>query len=133
MHSGGHCGHHIWARQHNFSYLPRDFMVIMAHDDISMRRLHNGRISSLCADGKWREWEKGRSGKDYPMAFWFHTWAPGPNGTATTSSKAGGHCSRVSYIVTGIDYDAPTTPPLLEATPKPWPPRGDDGAGKGGR
>jgi hypothetical protein len=126
MASGGHCGHHIWARHHNYAYLPEDFLIIMAHDDHTMRRLYKGRVSSLCADGKWREWHRRNVKRGtIPYAGWFHTWAPGPNGTATGSSKAKGHSSMLTFIVTGVPYDAPTTGPLLDSKPRPWPPEGD--------
>jgi hypothetical protein len=132
MASGGHCGHHIWARHHNYDYLPNDFLIIMAHDDHSMRRLYKERISSLCADGKWREWWTGKTERgSIPYAGWFHTWAPGPDGTATGASKQKGHSSMLTFLITGIDYDAPTTPPLLDTQPHPWPPEGDAAGKKG--
>ena len=105
----------------------------MAHDDHSLRRLYKGRISSLVADGTWREWNRRTVGKNMPYAGWFHTWAPGPNGTATGSSKSKGQNSRVTYFISGIDYAAPTTGPLLKKLPRSWPPDTKNADTKGGK
>lgn len=107
MTTGYFCGPHIWSSMHNYRYIPPDCIFLMAHDDAWIRRVRNGRVSTLCADGEWRELDDYKKGLRN-----FRWWAPGPGGTATavadTVSKF------LVFRVSGIDYGKPVSGPLLD-------------------
>ena len=120
MYSGSMCGHHIWMRMHNYNYLPPGDLLIMAHDEFHVRRIRDGRVSTMFTDGDWREMPEGLEMFRYR---WFHTYAIGPDGMTTSSSKAGafGHSVSITYLVTGIDYEKATVGDLIESPPVTWP------------
>ena len=115
MGSGAHCGHHFWAQMHNYAYIPDDILLITAHDEANLRRLRNGRISSLCPDGEWRELT------DYliPSAWFWGASSPGPDGAVTGENVS--ISKNITFIVTGIDYTKATVGPLLERPAQSWP------------
>jgi hypothetical protein len=120
MHTGYFCGPHFWAYMHNYKFLPKDTLFLCAHDDAYLRRARNGRVSTLCRGGEWREMIREDAKK--AGLHWFR-WlrgnqcpAPGPNGTSVTPMVA---ISRyIMFRVSGIDYDKPVIGPQVEIPPE---------------
>jgi hypothetical protein len=104
--TGWFCGPHLSASRSNPRFAPPDCIFPSTHDDSDLRRVRDGRVSTLCEDGEWREFKAERgdaSGKALNAFRWF---VPGPNGTAITSFKVPGPDGRC-WIVRGIDYTKP--------------------------
>jgi hypothetical protein len=129
MQSGGLCGYQIYAWMHNYRYLAADCVYPLCWDEQRIRRFRDGRISTLCEDGEWRELPK------IPRYSWrwAYSFAPGPNGMATIygSGDNPGHTIEVTFALRGIDWGKPTVGPKLEA-PKLEAPKGKDANVKGG-
>ena len=105
---------------HNYKFIPKDTLFLCAHDDAYLRRARNGRVSTLCKDGEWRELVRERAKKE--ALHWFR-WlrgnmcpAPGPNGTSVTPMVS---ISRyLTFRVKGIDYGKPVIGPQLPIPPQ---------------
>jgi hypothetical protein len=91
-------------------YQPADVIFTSSHDEYSLRRVRDGRVSTFCRDGEWRELaDKVQTYKQ--AALWFRNWCPGPGGTAYltyTGALTGGGGIR-TWRITGIDASKPTT------------------------
>ena len=105
--AGFACGPHMWMIN-NARYQPPDILFTSAHDESMLRRVRDGRVSSLCKDGEWRELGN-RAKERFVGAL---TWSIGPNGTVYQTQ----HSFRDirTWLVTGIDFDKPTVGAKLE-------------------
>jgi hypothetical protein len=125
LQSGGLCGYQIYAWIHNYRYLAPDCVYPFCWDEQRIRRLRDGRMSTLCEDGEWRELPK------IPRYAWrwAYSFAPGPNGMATIygSGDNPGHNIEVTFALRGIDWNKATVGPLLDA------PAGKGAGAKGGK
>jgi hypothetical protein len=89
------------------NFLPADTHFPSSADESAGRRLRDGRVSTLCKDGEWRELEGGQINQQALRKF--RGWCPGPNGTAYSIYHGAGEI-RV-YRISGIDYAKPTVGP----------------------
>jgi hypothetical protein len=104
--AGWFCGPHFAAGWNDSRYQPSNILLTSSHDEAALRRILDGRSSSLCNDGEWRE-VAGVRNRDTPS--WFHMWRVGPNGTGYQIYSGGDWWSdQRLYRITGIDYGRPT-------------------------
>jgi len=106
--AGFACGPHMRPMLNSAFLHPPDTLFTSAHDEAPLRRVRNGRISSLCKDGEWRE--LGNRAKE--RLAWFRNGVPGPNGTAYQTY--GGATDVRTWRITGIDWGKPTAGAKLE-------------------
>jgi hypothetical protein len=90
-------------------FLPPDCLFPGSADESDARRIRDGRASTLCKDGEWREVVTGTTGPESSLNGYFRGWCPGPNGTAYTFYVAGNEI-RV-FKLSGIDWNKPTVGP----------------------
>jgi hypothetical protein len=98
-----------WMGQSGGKFLPPDCLFPGSADERDARRIRDGRASTLCKDGEWRELDRGEKNQ---ALYKFRAWTPGPNGTAY-SYYDGAKEIRV-YRITGIDYNKPTVGPQFQ-------------------
>jgi hypothetical protein len=124
LQSGGLCGYQIYAWTHNNRYLAADCVYVLCIDEQRIRRIRDGRVSTLCEDGEWRELPK-IPRYDWRWAYFF---APGPNGMATIDGSGSNpeHTISVTFALRGIDWKKSTLGPLIDS------PAGKDAGVKGG-
>jgi hypothetical protein len=99
------CGPFLKFSMLDYRYLPPDIVMLHTADDHWMRRARDGRVSTLCADGRWRELDKRPDVKGSFAAF--RSWIPGPKGTVYQI-----YCTSRDiryWRLTGIDCAQPTT------------------------
>ena len=101
-----HCGPHFAPGWNATRYQPANVLIVSANDEAALRRIVDGRTSTLCNDGEWRELV-GKRTKTAPL--WFHGWRIGPNSTGYQFYSGGdwaGECRL--YRITGFDLSKPT-------------------------
>jgi hypothetical protein len=105
LETGYFCGPHIWMERNDPRLIPPDCLYISTHDDSWLRRARDGRVSTLCYDGEWRELPRCQT----DGVRWFRNFSPGPGGTAIVSA----HNKVIKCLVSGIDYGKPVIGPLI--------------------
>lgn len=106
--TGWFCGPHFNAAVNPMRFLPPDCLLITCHDESWLRRVRGGRVSTLCADGEWRELEKNARGQ---APGWFRNYVPGPNAVFGWVDAFRPH-ARV-WRVPNVDLSKPTVGPAL--------------------
>ncbi|MBA4386814.1 MAG: hypothetical protein C0404_02465 [Verrucomicrobia bacterium] len=108
--SGWYCGPMIDVCKTDQRYLPPGVLIIHTADEHCVRRVRDGRVSTLYPDGEWRE-NPGK--KDGGGALnWFRAFSSAPNGTAFQTYSS--HEDIRTYRVTGIDWAKATVGPQVE-------------------
>jgi RNA polymerase sigma factor (sigma-70 family) len=110
--TGWFCGPHLSASRSNPRFAPPDCIFPSTHDDSDLRRVRDGRVSTFCEDGEWRELKTPRGDASGRALYEFRGVTMGPNGTAlvTFGKRIGGRCG----VIRGIDYAKPTVGPKAE-------------------
>jgi hypothetical protein len=118
MKSGFFCGPHLVTNRSDCRFIAPDIVIPSTHDDSDCRRVKDGRVSTLCMDGEWREVVGKGSNRPGPQdpAWWFRAFSAGPDGTVFTYGADMKNNASWSILnrVTGIDWGKPTVGPKAE-------------------
>lgn len=104
--AGFFCGPQVRGNRNMCMFLPAACMTNGSQDEASLRRIYQGRISTLCLDGEWREFPGG-PGTGYCNWFYLDV-TPGPNNTAYTGYMYSLTHDLRLYKITDLDFSKPT-------------------------
>lgn len=102
---GFFCGPHMRPNRNNAYCLPANIITPSCHDEAMLRRVMDGRVSTLCKDGEWRE-----SPVSSLVMLWTHfDFCAGPNGTGYSGYLSPDNWGDFRmYKIGGIDWAKPT-------------------------
>jgi hypothetical protein len=105
METGWHCGAHFHPPKAVSPWGPPGVALMHAHDEHDLRRVKDGRVSTLYRDGEWRE--KAHYDKKHCL-MGSASFILGPGGRALVGAGCVDRGDDGIYLVTGVDLGKET-------------------------
>lgn len=99
------CGPHLSPNRNGDVHQPAGTIFPSTHDEDTVRRVMNGRVSILCADGEWRE----NPARDTPVLHAGAQWHFGPKGMLVRTYSGGDfELDNRMWFYRSVDWARPT-------------------------